>query len=63
MFYSCLQNYLKELLSKPVLYNSLPVKRFLDPENYSCNFTGKETTVFEMSHEKICLRDFQPGST
>lgn len=34
-----LQNYLTALLSKPVLYNSLPVKRFLDPESYSCNFT------------------------
>lgn len=33
-----LQNYLTELLKWPILANSLPVKKFLDPSNYSLAF-------------------------
>ena len=39
-FHEFFQNYLTALLNKPAIYNSLSVKRFLDPENYSSNFTG-----------------------
>ncbi|WAR26148.1 PXK-like protein [Mya arenaria] len=35
-----LQTYITELLQKPILANSLPMKRFLDPDNYSFNFLG-----------------------
>ncbi|XP_023239165.1 PX domain-containing protein kinase-like protein [Centruroides sculpturatus] len=33
-----LQQYMNTILSHPMLALSLPVKRFLDPENYSQNF-------------------------
>ncbi|KAL4226568.1 hypothetical protein ACF0H5_014553 [Mactra antiquata] len=46
-----LQNFITELLSKSVLANSLPVKRFLDPDNYSVNFT--ETAL---QHVSMVLR-------
>lgn len=34
-----LQTYISAVLSKPTLANSVPVKRFLDPDNYMTNFT------------------------
>ncbi|XP_060602959.1 PX domain-containing protein kinase-like protein isoform X2 [Ruditapes philippinarum] len=46
-----LQAYMKAILSKPILANSLPVKRFLDPDNYTINFT--ETAL---QHVSMVLR-------
>ncbi|KAL3852603.1 hypothetical protein ACJMK2_016222 [Sinanodonta woodiana] len=46
-----LQNYMNALLSKPILYNSLPVKQFLDPVNYSLNFTE-----ISLQHVSMILR-------
>lgn len=46
-----LQTYMTALLSKPALANSLPVKRFLDPDNYAVNFTE-----IALQHVSMVLR-------
>ncbi|XP_053377558.1 PX domain-containing protein kinase-like protein isoform X2 [Mercenaria mercenaria] len=46
-----LQTYMTAVLSKPILANSLPVKRFLDPENYAVNFTE-----IALQHVSMVLR-------
>lgn len=35
-----LQTYLDTITQHPLLCSSLPVKKFLDPNNYSANYTG-----------------------
>lgn len=35
-----LQTYLYSLIQNPLLCSSLSVKKFLDPNNYSTNYTG-----------------------
>lgn len=35
-----LQTYLDSITQNPLLCSSLPVKKFLDPNNYSANYTG-----------------------
>ncbi|XP_052780068.1 PX domain-containing protein kinase-like protein isoform X2 [Mya arenaria] len=46
-----LQTYITELLQKPILANSLPMKRFLDPDNYSFNFLEEA-----LQHVSMVLR-------
>lgn len=36
-----LQNYLKTVLMNPILASSLPMKRFLDPNNYTAPLHGE----------------------
>lgn len=36
-----LQNYLNIVLMNPILASSLPMKKFLDPENYTAPLHGK----------------------
>lgn len=40
-----LQNYLNVITSNHILSNCELVKKFLDPNNYSINYTGKETIL------------------
>lgn len=41
-----LQTYLDSITQHPLLCSSLPVKKFLDPNNYSANYTGLFTYSF-----------------
>jgi hypothetical protein len=39
------QNYLNLILMNPILASSLPVKKFLDPENYATPFQGWSLSI------------------
>lgn len=39
-----LQNYLNVITTNHILSNCELVKKFLDPNNYSTNYTGKQST-------------------
>lgn len=40
-----LQNYLNVIMANHVLSNCELLKKFLDPNNYSANYTGKKWSV------------------
>lgn len=47
--HSLFQKYINYILMNPILASSLPVKRFLDPDNYSSSFQGNSTICFKMA--------------
>lgn len=46
-----LQAYLDSITQHPLLCSSLFVKKFLDPNNYSANYTGE----FKSQHQNVTL--------
>lgn len=51
-----LQNYLSVITSNHILSNCELVKKFLDPNNYSINYTGKEINYWKIF--QISIADF-----